>query len=156
MTHRIRWTRGGVVSVAALALFAGVCRAQARALDSALAHYMTLLKSAPPESTAALYTTDGQLLEPGMAPLTGPVAIRAFLEPIARTVTVSAASATPEATDVYGDSVGYQWGSYHQVAGPTGAPPATYDGRFVIQWRHTRAGWRIVRFLVQPNPPPRH
>lgn len=141
--------------VTVLSLAAGVCDAQARTLDDALAHYMALLKSAPPESTAAFYTPDGQLLEPGMAPLTGPAAIRAFLEPMARTVTVSEAAATPDATEVYGDSAGYQWGSYHQVAGPTGTPPATYDGRFVIEWRRTQAGWRIVRFLVQPNPPPR-
>jgi len=142
-------------AVVVLSLVATVGDAQARAVDDALAHYMVLLKSSPPDSTAAFYTADGQLLEPGMAPLTGPAAIRAFLEPIVRTVTVSEATATPEATEVYGDSTGYQWGRYHQVAGPTGTPPTTYEGRFVVEWRKTPAGWRIVRFLVQPNPPPR-
>jgi ketosteroid isomerase-like protein len=155
MTNSIRWTTRAAVGAAALCLLAPVCGAQASAVDAALAHYMMLLKSAPPESTAAFYTADGQLLEPGMNPLTGPAAIRAFLEPIARAVTVHEAVATPEATEVYGDSVGYQWGTYHQVAGPKDAPPSTYDGRFVIKWRSTPAGWRIVRFLVQPNPPPR-
>jgi ketosteroid isomerase-like protein len=148
MLNTIRW-------VTMFSLVASVCDAQARALDDALAHYMALLRSAPPESTAAFYVTDGQLLEPGMAPLTGPAAIRAFLEPIARTTTVSEATATPDATEVYGDSTGYQWGRYHQVAGPAGSPPATYDGRFVVEWRKTPTGWRIARFLVQPNPPPR-
>ena len=154
-SHIMRWTTRCAAGAAALSLLATVCGAQAAAVDAALAHYMVLLKSAPPESTAAFYTADGQLLEPGMNPLTGPAAIRAFLEPIARTVVVHEAVATPEATEVYGDSVGYQWGTYHQVAGPKDAPPSTYDGRFVIKWRSTPDGWRIVRFLVQPNPPPR-
>lgn len=154
MTSSFRWTRGAL-GAAALSLLATIGAAQSRALDEALAHYMTLLKSAPPESTAAFYTSDGQLLEPGMAPLTGPAAIRAFLEPIARTVTVHEATAAADRTEVFGDSVGYQWGRYHQVAGPRDAAPSTYDGRFVIEWRNTSAGWRIQRFLVQPNPPPR-
>lgn len=154
-SHIIRWTTRGAAGAALLSLCAAVCGAQRAALDAALAHYMTLLKSAPPESTAAFYLPDGQLLEPGMNPLTGPAAIQAFLEPIARTITVHEAVATPEATEVYGDSVGYQWSTYHQVAGPKDAAPATYDGRFVIEWHFTPAGWRIARFLVQPNPPPR-
>jgi ketosteroid isomerase-like protein len=154
MTNAIRWTRRAAVGAALLPLLVAVCGAQASTVDAALAHYMVLLKSAPPESTAAFYTADGQLLEPGMNPLTGPAAIRAFLEPIARTVTVHEAVATPAVTEVYGDSIGYQWGTYHQVAGPKDAPPSTYDGRFVIKWRSTPTGWRIVRFLVQPNPPP--
>jgi ketosteroid isomerase-like protein len=153
MTNPVRWT-SAAVGAALLPLLTGICGAQASAVDAALAHYMMLLKSAPPESTAAFYTADGQLLEPGMNPLTGPAAIRAFLEPIARTVTVHEAVATPAVTEVYGDSIGYQWGTYHQVAGPKDAPPSTYDGRFVIKWRSTPTGWRIVRFLVQPNPPP--
>lgn len=155
MFPSLRWTLRAAALVAALTPLARIAGAQSRDLDAALARYMTLLKSAPPESTAAFYTTDGQLLEPGMAPLTGPQAIQAFLEPLARTITVHEATASAEATEVYGDSVGYQWGRYHQVAGPAGSPPATYDGRFIIEWRRTRAGWRIARFLVQPDPAPR-
>ena len=106
MTTLIRWTMRCSAGAASLLLLAGNCGAQTPALDAALARYMALLKSAPPESTAAFYTADGQLLEPGMAPLTGPTAIRAFLEPIARTVTVHEATAAPDVTQVFGDSIG--------------------------------------------------
>ena len=123
-------------------------------VDAALAHYMLLLRTAPPDSTVAFYTSDGQLLEPGLA-LSGPAAIKAFLDPLAQTMTVSEATARSEATEVFGDTVAVQWGSYHETAGPKGAPPSSSDGRFVAEWRRTPAGWRIARFLVQPNPPPR-
>ena len=154
MTDHIRWTLRCAACAAALSLVGNVSVAQTPTVEAALARYMSLLKTAPPESTAAFYTADGQLLEPGMAPLTGPAAIRAFLEPIARTVTVHEATATADRTEVFGDSVAIQWGTYHQVAGPNGSPPSTYDGRFVIEWRRTPAAWRIARFLVQPSPPP--
>lgn len=161
MTSTTRRTSPIALGGAALAVFSLACapapaRDDTRAeVNAALNRYMLLLRTAPPDSTAAFFTSDGQLLDPGMAPLIGPAAIRAFLEPIARAFTVSEATAHPEATEVYGDSAAYQWGTYHQAAGPNGSPPANYDGRFVVSWRRTAAGWRIARFLVQPNPPSR-
>jgi ketosteroid isomerase-like protein len=165
MTATGRWTSATTLGGVALTIFSLACAPALQTpaqsdtarneVVAALNRYMLLLRTAPPDSTAAFFTSDGQLLDPGMAPLVGPAAIKAFLEPIARTFTVSEATAHAEATEVYGDSAAYQWGTYHQAAGPNGAPPTNYDGRFVVSWRRTAAGWRIARFLVQPNPPPR-
>ena len=69
-------------------------------VDVALEHYMLVLRTAPPGSTVALYTADGQLLEPGLA-LAGPAAIKAFLDPLAQTMTVNEATARSEATEVF-------------------------------------------------------
>ena len=70
--------------------------------------YTLFTRTGPPDSSAALFTADGELLEPGMRPLEGPEAIRAFLAPLWQMVTVRKAVTTTDAIEVHGD-VAYQW-----------------------------------------------
>jgi uncharacterized protein (TIGR02246 family) len=126
----------------------------AQQIEAAMRRYTRFTRTGPPDSSAALFTADGELLEPGMRPLQGPDAIRAFLAPLWRTVTVTKAETATDAIEVFGN-VGYQWGAYDQVVAVHGQQPADYHGRLVAEWRRGADGtWRIRRLLVQPSPPP--
>jgi len=124
-----------------------------RDVESAMQLYTTLLRTGPVDAQVALFTQDGELLEPGMAPLHGRDAIKAFLAPIVAKYEVQSAASTSDAVEVFGDAA-YQWGTYTQQAGERGKPGAEYTGRYVASWRREADGhWRIARFLVQPFPP---
>ena len=98
-----------------------------RQIEAAMQRYTLFTRTGPPDSSAALFTADGELLEPGMRPLEGPAAIRAFLAPLWHMVTVTKAETTTDAIEVFGD-VGYQWGAYDQVVASTASPrPTTTD-----------------------------
>ncbi|HEX3526402.1 MAG TPA: SgcJ/EcaC family oxidoreductase [Thermoanaerobaculia bacterium] len=123
-----------------------------RDVESAMQQYTTLLRTGPVDAQVALFTQDGELLEPGMAPLHGRDAIKAFLAPIAAKYEVQSAASTSDSVEVFGDAA-YQWGTYTQQAGERGKPGADYTGRYVASWRREADGhWRISRFLVQPFP----
>lgn len=152
--------------LAAAVLLLAACTCQAAAppasdaarhdVEAAMQRYTALLKTGPVDAQVALFTEDGELLEPGMAPLHGRSAIKAFLEPIVAKYEVQSATSTSDAVEVYGD-VAYQWGTYTQRAGERGQPGADYTGRYVASWHREADGhWRISRFLVQPFPPAAH
>jgi uncharacterized protein (TIGR02246 family) len=125
-------------------------------VEAAMQQYTTLLKTGPVDAQVALFTQDGELLEPGMAPLHGRDAIRAFLAPLVAAFEVQSATSTSDSVEIYGDAA-YQWGTYTQHAGERGKPGAGYTGRYVASWRREADGhWRIARFLVQPFPPGAH
>jgi ketosteroid isomerase-like protein len=105
-----------------------------RQVEAAMQRYTLFTGTGPPDSSAALFTADGELLEPGMRPLEGPEAIRAFLAPLWQMVTVRKAVTTTDAIEVHGD-VAYQWGACDQVVAVRDQPPANYHGRLVAEWR---------------------
>ena len=124
-----------------------------RDVEAAMQQYTTLLRTGPPEAVAALFTADGALLEPGMAPLKGPEAIRAFLAPIFTAFEVQTASTETETIEVFGRTA-YQWGTYSQKVASKGKPASDYHGRYVASWHREADGrWRLARMLVQPFPP---
>jgi uncharacterized protein (TIGR02246 family) len=121
-------------------------------VEAALQHYTALLRTGPVDAQVALFTQDGELLEPGMAPLHGREAIKAFLTPLVAAFDVESATATSDTVEVFGNAA-YQWGTYSQRAGEKGKPGADYHGRYVASWHREADGqWRISRFLVQPFP----
>jgi uncharacterized protein (TIGR02246 family) len=168
--NRMRFRRMAVLA-GALALLAGrpatlaaaeatppvATEAAARhEVEAAMQRYTTLLRTGPVDAQVALFVQDGELLEPGMAPLHGREAIKAFLAPIMAAVDVESATTTSDAIEVFGDAA-YQWGTYSQRAGEKGKPAADYFGRYVASWHREADGqWRIARFLVQPFPQGAH
>lgn len=128
-----------------------------REVEAAMQQYTTLLRTGPPEAVAALFTADGELLEPGMDALKGPQAIRSFLEPLVAAFEVQAASAETETIEVFGRTA-YQWGTYTQRVmtknkAAVAPHPADYRGRYVASWHREADGrWRLARMLVQPFP----
>lgn len=103
------------------------------------------------DQLAGLFTPDGELIQPGMAPFVGPEAIRAFLAPLAKRVRIEDATLTSRAIDLYGDEA-YVWGDYSQRVAVGEQPLATFTGRFVAQWHRTLGTWKLRRMMVQPAP----
>lgn len=120
-------------------------------VDAALREYARLLKATDAAGLAACYTTDGELLNPGMEALKGREAIRAFLASFGE-IRIESATMTPDATEVYDDQA-FQWGSYSQRVAEPGKPAADHGGRFAAQWSRQADGrWLIRRLLTQPSP----
>ena len=160
MSKAIRLVLGVMLAVAPLLAFpvfaaepAGDDATSRKEVEAATQEYTRLLKSGPPEASAALFAADGELLEPGMAALRGPEAIKEFLAPLFKAYEVQSAATEIEAVEVHGKAA-YVWGTYTQRAGERGkADAAEYHGRIVIAWHRQGDGhWRITRLLVQPFP----
>ncbi len=122
------------------------------AVEAAMRGYAAALKSGPPEAVAAWFTADGELLLPGMAPVHGREAIRAFLAPMASAVEVESVEVATDAVEVHGGSADL-WGTYHQLAGEKGKPKEMHAGRFAALWHREPGGpWRLARLMMQPVP----
>ncbi len=131
------------------------------AVEAAMRGYAAALKSGPPEAVAAWFTADGELLLPGMAPVRGREAIRAFLAPMASAVEVESVEVGTDAVEVHGASADL-WGTYHQLAGEKGKPKEMHAGRFAALWHREAGGsgdpggtggqWRLARLMMQPVP----
>jgi len=157
--HPVPWLIAAALGLAACSCLAAPPPASDAArhdVEAAMQQYTALLKTGPVDAQVAFFTQDGELLQPGMAPLHGRDAIKAFLAPLVAAFEVQSATSTSDAVEVYGDAA-YQWGTYTQHAGERGKPGAEYTGRYVASWRREADGhWRIARFLVQPFPPGAH
>jgi uncharacterized protein (TIGR02246 family) len=126
------------------------------AVEQAMHGYAATLKEGNPEAVAGWYTKEGELLLPGLAPLRGPEAIRAFLAPLVSATEVESVTVTTDLAAVHGDSADL-WGTYHQVAGEKGKPKQPYDGRYAALWHRDAGGeWRLVRLMMQPVPADAH
>jgi uncharacterized protein (TIGR02246 family) len=122
---------------------------------AAIHAYAAALKSATPDSVATFYADDGELVLPGMAPVHGPAAVRAFLAPMAAAGQVDSVSITSDELTVHGDTTADQRGRYFQVAGERGKPHGTYTGGYDAAWRRGADGrWRFVRLAMHPDPRP--
>jgi ketosteroid isomerase-like protein len=108
-----------------------------------------MLRGAPADSIAASFTSDGELLLPGSAPLRGRAAIAKFLARVARATQVVSVEMRPDSQRVAGTGA-QQRGRYVQVAGPRGGPTHTYRGSYDALWRLEADGrWRFVRLTMR-------
>lgn len=122
-------------------------------VEAALHGYAGAVESGKADAISARFTPDGQLLLPGLPPLKGREAIRAFLAPMTAAGVVQSAVMSTELLEVRGDTAADQWGTYVEVAGERGKPMETYGGRFAALWRRERDGhWRLARLMMQPVP----
>lgn len=119
-------------------------------IQAAMREYARLQVMKDAAGLAAFYTPDGELLEPGMSGLKGPVSIRRFLESFPD-IRIESASMLTEQIYVWGTDA-LQWGSYAQRAALPGKPVEEFRGRFVAQWTRQAGGrWLIRRLLTQPS-----
>jgi ketosteroid isomerase-like protein len=125
--------------------------AEARAqVEAAVQSYAAAIRGSV-DKLADLFAPDGELIQPGMDPLVGPEAIRAFLAPLIKRVRIEEATMTSRAIDLYGDEA-YVWGDYSQRVAVGEQPLATFTGRFVAQWHRAEGTWKLRRMMVQPAP----
>ena len=121
-----------------------------QAVELAMKEYAEALRVGTPEMIVAHYTIDGQLLLPGLAPLRGREAIRAFLAPLAASTEVETVEVTTETVETHGNTAD-QWGTYRQVAGERGKAKQTFQGRYAALWHLEKDGhWRLFRLMMQP------
>ena len=155
-----RWSvRGAIVAsvmlggCATIPPNAGAAReSNVDAAAAAMQRYGRALRGAPADSVAAFFAPDGALVLPGMAPLTGPVEVRAFLGPLAKAVTVDSVVLTPTRAVTEGERVAL-WGKYRQVVSPRGAARQAFAGEYVALWQRTTSGrWEIERLVMVPGP----
>ena len=122
---------------------------RAHEVEAAMQEYARLQAAQDAAGLAAFYTTDGELLEPGMDAQTGQAAIRQFLESFGD-VRIESSAMTSERVEVWKDDA-LQWGSYSQRVELPGKPVTEFHGRFVAQWSRQHDGrWLIRCLLTQP------
>jgi uncharacterized protein (TIGR02246 family) len=90
-------------------------------------------------------------LGPGLDPILGIDALRAFLQPVYEQVHMNI-SMTPNDVQVVGD-VAYEWGSISgRIVMAPDAPPQAVNAKYVYVYRRQRDGsWRIVYDIYNDN-----
>ena len=151
MNSRSRIAFAVVMAVVSWPLPTVAAEDKARAgVEAATQKYAHLLVAGSPEDQAGMFTSDGELLEPGMAPISGRPAILEFFAPFAKKYKVESETMAADSVRIV-DSSAFVWGSYRQAAGEIGQPAATYLGRYAAEWRLESDGaWRLRRLMVQP------
>lgn len=121
----------------------------AHAVREALESYQVAARSTDPDRISAFYTATGVLLEPGIAPIQGRDAIRAFIASFPG-VRVDVATATPERIEVFGDTA-LVWGTFFERLAFPGQPLSEQHGQFVVEWiRQPNGKWLIERLYRIP------
>ena len=94
--------------------------------------------------------TDVVYLGPGMNPLLGATALRAFIEPLYRQIRPNIVM-TPKDVQVVGD-VAYEWGVITGHVETSDTPPSTINAKYVFVYRRQPDGsWRIVYDIYNDN-----
>ena len=137
--------------VVAVALGAAACRAQVspeqREVATTFQRYSGFLRAMAGDSIAALYTPDGEMLDPDRV-IRGRAAIRGFLAPFVGAVTVDSSAMTTDAIDIQGTQASV-WGSFYQRYTPTGQPSGESRGRFsALLVRQSDGRWLIRHLLT--------
>jgi ketosteroid isomerase-like protein len=116
---------------------------------AALAHYAELTHRMDHAAIAAMYAPDGEIVNPGQAPVRGPVAIEAFLRRF-EGYQVLSELLKPDTTVVSGTRA-TQSGQFRQtVRAPDGAM-INASGTFTVEWVRVGDGWRVQRMATAPN-----
>ena len=117
---------------------------------AALQQYAQLIEKMDNAGIAALFTEDGEVVNPGRDPIKGPAAIEAFLKQFSDYHVLSQ-TMIPQKTQVDGDHA-QQEGTFKQrVRGPDGNVIEA-SGTFTIDWiRDSSGAWRIQRVATAPQ-----
>ena len=128
----------------------GVGSVEAR-LEAAIGRYSALVLDMNHSAIAALFAPDGEIVNPGQAPVRGRASIESFLASFAAYQVLENAT-VPSNTVVHRDSA-VQLGTYHQrVRTPTGQV-VEVSGQFKAEWVRNRSGdWLIQRMGTTPSP----
>ena len=126
-------------------------RAQdAAAVDSTLRQYAMMITAMDHAGVAALFTPNGEIVNPGQVSIQGRDAINRALSAFAGFQIIENET-IPRSTTVVGNSAS-QTGTYHQrVRTPTGAT-VEVSGEFRADWRREPNGkWLIQRMETTPT-----
>ena len=119
-------------------------------VEAAMRRFNRFMRVGPPDSVAAMFTTDGELYEPRDEVYTGHASIRNFFAPLTVDVRLESARTTTQALELFGKSV-LQWGEYVDNGGEVSRATMSYRGRFVAEWARQADGrWLLRRLMIQP------
>jgi uncharacterized protein (TIGR02246 family) len=99
-------------------------------------------------AVAALYTETAQLLPPNAEPVSGPPAIQQFMQNLFEAGLAGLELTTTEATGI--DSLAIEVGRYRLM---NAAGETLDEGKYMVWWRRTAAGWRLHRDIFNSNRP---
>ena len=150
---RHRWAVSVLVAVCSTPLLAqGVQIAESAEsqVRAALQHYAQLIGKMDNAGIAALFTQDGEVVNPGRDPIKGPAAIEAFLKQFSDYHVLSEMM-IPQKTQVDGDRAEQEGTFKQRVRGPDGNV-IDVSGTFTIVWiRDSSGAWRIQRVATAPQ-----
>ena len=117
-------------------------------LPAAVARYARLSRAMDVRHVAAMYAADGVLVGPGGAPISGPSEVERFLggfgayklADYAMTIDATTPAEKGRRTE----------GGYRQHGTDPAGTAFDASGRFTIDWRCQRVGWRIARLTTAP------
>jgi uncharacterized protein (TIGR02246 family) len=116
----------------------------------ALLRYVHLVQKMDHAGIAALFTPDGEVVNPGRDPIRGPAAIEAFLRQF-DAYHVMNEMMLPRTTVVDGDRA-TQTGTYRQRVRDPDGKVLDVSGTFTLDWVRDAAGvWRIQRAATSPQ-----
>jgi uncharacterized protein (TIGR02246 family) len=143
--------------ILACALALGGCehrpdtRADKAAVDAGLQRYAQLLASMDASGIAALFSPDGEVVNPSQPPIRGRPAIQKFIESFADFHVLSN-SDTVTSTLIDGNTA-EQIGVYHQSVRSPQGHLFDVSGRLEIEWVKDASGsWLIQQLATFPTP----
>ena len=117
-------------------------------IEAAGGEFMAAFAAGDAEALAALYTEDGMLLPPNSDFVSGTAAIQGFWQSVMDAGVAEAKLTVEEALGF--DETAYEVGRYtlHDSAGN-----AIDEGKYIIIWKRTEAGWRLHRDIWNSSMP---
>lgn len=153
----MRYPMGKSGLLAALAVFALVAcaapeppqtqdvSAEIQALDE---QFAAAVAAGDAAAVAALYTEDGMLLPPNGDFVSGKAAIQSFWRSV-MDMGVASAKLTVVEAESFGDTA-WEIGRYNLY---TAAGDAIDEGKYIVVWQRTEAGWRLHRDIWNSSRP---
>lgn len=116
---------------------------------AALAHYVDLVRAMDSAGIAAMFAADGEIVNPGQAPVHGPAAIEAFLKQFEsyKVLDETMTAATTTVTGVRAT----QSGTYKQTVRTPDGNTLNVSGGFDAEWIRDRGAWRLRRLATAPT-----
>jgi ketosteroid isomerase-like protein len=140
----------GVATLACLCMAPVAYADNVRAgIEAANTQFSAAVARADGAALAALYSTDGQVMPAGSAPIRGTEAIQKFWQ---GALDSGVASVGLKTIDVFG-------------RGPTATEVGEYElrdkagavldrGKYIVVWRHIDGTWKLLRDMFSTNVPP--
>lgn len=119
------------------------------AIEAANAQFSAAAAKGDGAALAALYSTDGQVMPAGSAPIRGTEAIQKFWQ---GALDSGIATVDLKTIDVFGrGSTATEVGEYelHDKAGSV-----LDHGKYIVIWRHIGGTWKLLRDMFSTNVPP--
>jgi uncharacterized protein (TIGR02246 family) len=139
------------VAVLACSCLASAARADGvrTAIEAANAQFSAAAAKGDAAAVAALYSTDGQVMPAGSAPIRGAEAIQKFWQ---GALDSGIGAVGLKTIDVFG-------------RGPTATEVGEYElrdkagkvldhGKYIVIWRHSDGTWKLLRDMFSTNVPP--